>query len=210
MVMSRLQASAAVSDLGWRFLLGFYCACVPVTSLTEAGAVAARVLAVPGIDGRTRVDLRSDRVVLTIHGPDGGRVTESETELVRRISALGLPLEPASLQTLELAIDAMDIPAVRPFWKSILGYAETGAPNDLVDPRGQGPAVWFQQMDTPRPQRNRIHFDLTVPHDQAQTRIAAALAAGGKLISDSEAPAFWVLADPEGNEVCVCTWQGRD
>ena len=42
------------------------------------------------------------------------------------------------------------------------------------------------------------------------TLFAAALAAGGVLVSDRAAPAFWVLADAEGNEVCVCTWQGRD
>ena len=41
-------------------------------------------------------------------------------------------------------------------------------------------------------------------------RIERALAAGGRLVSDSRAPAFWILADPEGNEACVCTWQGRD
>ena len=65
-------------------------------------------------------------------------------------------------------------------------------------------------MDAPRPQRNRIHLDVDVPHDTAAERIAAALAAGGTLLSDSAAPAFWVLADAEGNEVCICTWQGRD
>lgn len=65
-------------------------------------------------------------------------------------------------------------------------------------------------MDVPRPQRNRIHLDVDVPHDEAPARIAAALAAGGVLLSDGAAPAFWVLADTEGNEVCVCTWQGRD
>ena len=65
-------------------------------------------------------------------------------------------------------------------------------------------------MDEPRPQRNRIHFDLTVPHDAAQARIEAALAAGGHLVSAEEARAFWILADAEGNEVCVCTWQDRD
>ncbi|WGI35556.1 VOC family protein [Mycolicibacterium aubagnense] len=72
------------------------------------------------------------------------------------------------------------------------------------------PAVWFQQMDASRPQRNRIHLDVDVPHDVASARIAAALAAGGVMVSDRAAPAFWVLADAEGNEVCVCTWQGRD
>jgi 4a-hydroxytetrahydrobiopterin dehydratase len=65
-------------------------------------------------------------------------------------------------------------------------------------------------MDAPRPQRNRIHIDVSVPHDQAQARLEAALAAGGRLLSDAEAPAFWVLADPEGNEACITTWQARD
>jgi hypothetical protein len=77
--------------------------------------------------------------------------------------------------------------------------AGRGGPEDgLIDPLGQGPAVWFQQMDAPRPQRNRIHFDISVPHDEAHQRIEATLAAGGKVLSDAEAPAFWVLADPEG------------
>ena len=66
------------------------------------------------------------------------------------------------------------------------------------------------QMDEPRRQRNRIHVDVDVAHDGAQDRIDAALAAGGRLLSDYAAPAFWVLADPEGNEACICTWQGRD
>jgi 4a-hydroxytetrahydrobiopterin dehydratase len=65
-------------------------------------------------------------------------------------------------------------------------------------------------MDAPRPQRNRIHIDVSVPHDQAQARLEAALAAGGRLLSDAAAPAFWVLADPEGNEACITTWQARD
>jgi 4a-hydroxytetrahydrobiopterin dehydratase len=80
----------------------------------------------------------------------------------------------------------------------------------FADPVGAGPAVWFQQMDAPRPQRNRIHLDVSVPAGQARPRIDAALAAGGRLINDQQAPAFWVLADPEGNEACISTWQGRD
>jgi hypothetical protein len=30
------------------------------------------------------------------------------------------------------------------------------------------------------------------------------------LVDDSFARSFWVLADAEGNEACVCTWAGRD
>ena len=65
-------------------------------------------------------------------------------------------------------------------------------------------------MDEPRVQRNRIHFDIVVPHDEAQRRLEASLAAGGTLVSDAEAPSFWILADREGNEICICTWQARD
>jgi 4a-hydroxytetrahydrobiopterin dehydratase len=65
-------------------------------------------------------------------------------------------------------------------------------------------------MDAPRPQRNRIHIDVDVPHREAKARLDASIAAGGRLLSDAGAPAFLVLADPEGNEACICTWQGRD
>lgn len=119
-----------------------------------------------------------------------------------------------SVQEWEVAIDALDVASIRAFWKAVLGYTdETGkhGPEDrLVDPLRQGPAVWFQRMTEPRPQRNRIHIDISVPHDEAPGRIAAALAAGGHVVSDERAPSYWVLADREGNEVCVTTWQGRD
>ncbi len=67
-----------------------------------------------------------------------------------------------------------------------------------------------EQLEEPRPVRNRIHFDITVPPNEADARIEAALAAGGRLVSAERARAFWILADPDGNEVCVCTWQDRD
>jgi 4a-hydroxytetrahydrobiopterin dehydratase len=212
--MTRQRASALVSDLGWRFLLGTYRTCVPVGSLAEAGAVAAQVLSVPGVEGRLRLDLRDDRVILTVFAPGATMVTDAEADLVRQVSELGLKFEPDATQMLELAIDAIDIPAIRPFWRAVLGYSDEAVPagpsDAIVDPAGQGPAIWFQQMDAPRHQRNRIHFDLAVPHDQLESRLAAALVAGGALVSDRAAPAFWVLADPEGNEICLTTWQGRD
>jgi 4a-hydroxytetrahydrobiopterin dehydratase len=97
---------------------------------------------------------------------------------------------------------------------AILGYVEetagSGPSGPIVDPLGQRPTIWFQQMESPRPGRNRIHFDVCVPPEQAQQRIRAAVEAGGRLAYDAEAPAFWVLADPEGNEACITTWEGRD
>jgi hypothetical protein len=160
------------------------------------------------------VDARPDRVVFTLQSVQHAAVTTLDVELALRISATaGFATVPA-VQTLEIAIDALDIAAIRPFWKAVLGYTdETGAdgPKDpIIDPVWQSPAIWFQQMDEPRPQRNRIHFDICVPHDEAPRRLEAALAAGGRLVSATRAPAFWVLADLEGNEVCITTWQGRD
>jgi 4a-hydroxytetrahydrobiopterin dehydratase len=225
--LRRQEASEAVTGLGWRYVLGLLRAGLPVGSLAEAADITGRVVAAcgPEADGRLWIDLRRDQLVLSLQSPATPLVTPREVALARRISEVagGLGLATGagvggaaqrSVQVIEVAIDAMDIPAVRPFWKAVLGYTDepgrSGPEDALVDPVGQGPAVWFQQMDAPRPQRNRIHLDISVPHDEAQRRIQATLAAGGRLVYDAEAPAFWVLADPEGNEACITTWQGRD
>jgi 4a-hydroxytetrahydrobiopterin dehydratase len=201
---------------------------VLVGSLASAAEVARVVTGVAGeADGSLSLDLRPDRVVITLQSRRHGGVGPQEIAAAGRISAavadLGLVTGPEigsdgarSVQILEIAIDALDIPAIRPFWQAVMGYGdEPGAGGSqpgagLADPVGQGPAIWFQQMDEPRPQRNRIHVDVVVPHDETERRIQATLDAGGRLVYDAEAPAFWVLADPEGNEVCVCTWTDRD
>jgi 4a-hydroxytetrahydrobiopterin dehydratase len=125
---------------------------------------------------------------------------------------LGVSADPSAVQTVQFTIDALVGPKVMPFWRAVLDYRERGdSPDeDLVDPRSRGPSFWFQQMDAPRPQRNRIHVDVWVPHDQAEARVAAAIAAGGHLVTDQHAPSWWVLADEEGNEACVATWMSRD
>jgi 4a-hydroxytetrahydrobiopterin dehydratase len=216
--LSRGDASAAVTGLGWRYVLGEFRTEVRTGSLPLAADVAGRAAAVPGAEGHLRMDVRADRVIFSLQTAEHAWVTTRDVELARQISAVAqefrLTTRPGRVQVLEIGIDALDIPKIRPFWKAVLGYGNepgrNGPSGNLTDPLGQGPTVWFQQMDAPRPQRNRIHLDISVPHDEAHERIAAALAAGGTLRSDAEAPAFWVLADPEGNEACITTWQGRD
>jgi 4a-hydroxytetrahydrobiopterin dehydratase len=222
--LSRREASEAVTGLGWRYVLGEFRTEVETGSLPLAADVAGRAAAEPGADGHLRMDVRSDRVIFALQTPAVAWVTPEDVELARRISAVaeefrlttraGIGERSRSVQVLEIGIDAMDAAAIRPFWRTVLGYVEehdtSGPTGALVDPLGEGPAIWFQQMDAPRPQRNRIHFDISVPHDEAEARIRATLAAGGKVTYDEEAPAFWVLADAEGNEACITTWQGRD
>ncbi|WP_431239641.1 VOC family protein [Mycolicibacterium aichiense] len=217
---SRQEISDAVTGLGWRLVLGAVYAEVTVSSLAEAGEAAALVVAAVGAagQGHASIDIRSDRVVVRLQSASAGAVLDVDIALAQAISSAlterGLRLAPCSVQAFEIAVDALDIGSVRPFWQAVTGYVDEAGPSDLtdglIDPAGRGPAIWFQQMDAPRPQRNRIHLDIDVPHDVASARIDAAIAAGGTLLSDAQAPAFWVLADPEGNEACICTWQGRD
>lgn len=214
-LLTRTAASAAVSDLGWRYILGTLMATVPVASLVAAAQVGATAAAACGVagDGHLRIDLRSDHVELTLQSAAQAGVTRQDVSLAGLISAAVsdiTPVGPArSVQLLEIAIDAVDIATIRPFWKAVMGYADeagkAGPQDALIDPAWQSPAIWFQQMDVPRRQRNRIHFDISVPHEEAQQRIQSAIAAGGIVLSDSAAPAFWVLADAEGNEVCITT-----
>jgi 4a-hydroxytetrahydrobiopterin dehydratase len=225
--LSRSEASDAVTRLGWRLVLGELRTEVRTGSLALAADVAARAATVAGAEGHLRLDVRADRVLLSLQAAAAAWVTERDVELARSISTVvdetrletvsGVDLDGGgerAMQVIEIGIDALDAAAIRPFWRGVLGYVDepgwSGPWGGLIDPLGQGPAVWFQRMDAPRPQRNRIHFDVSVPHDEAESRIGAALAAGGTLIDDTQAPAFWVLADAEGNEACVTTWQGRD
>jgi 4a-hydroxytetrahydrobiopterin dehydratase len=225
--LTRGEASDAVESIGWRYLLATLCTSVAVRSYREALGVATATAEACGEDaaGHLRLDLRPDRVEVSVQDRAVGAVTVRDVALARGITAAieaagGTPGGgtsdelPRPVQMLELGIDAMDIQAIRPFWKAALAYVpqadDDGPEGGLVDPTGQLPAVWFQQMDKPRPQRNRIHLDITVAHDEAEARVKAALAAGGTLLSDKAARSFWVLADAEGNEVCVCTWMDRD
>lgn len=218
-MISRGEISAIADPLGWRLILGVLISHVPVASLADAAANAQLAVAAGDTDGHLSVDLLDDRVVLRLHTVAAGTVTDHDLRLAEAISGAVLTVpghgDPVP-QNIEIAIDALDIPRIRPFWQAVTGYVGEPCPPDLpdgalLDPLRRGPTIWFQQMDAPRHRdRNRIHLDVDVPPEHARARIDAALAAGGVMVDAGRAPAFWVLADPEGNEACVCTWQGRD
>ncbi|WP_394770381.1 VOC family protein [Lacisediminihabitans sp.] len=156
------------------------------------------------------VDLRYSGVTVTLFTHEVGDISERDVALAQQISlaarAIGIAADPSRVQTVQVSIDALDIAEVLPFWRAVLGY-DTFGDEDVVDPLARGPWVTFQQMDEPRPQRNRIHLDVSVPRDQAEARIAAALAAGGHVVTSAFAPHWWTLADSEGNEVDVAPWR---
>jgi 4a-hydroxytetrahydrobiopterin dehydratase len=147
-------------------------------------------------------------VRLTSHDVKG--ITRRDTALARRISAVageqGAHPEPGALQLVEWGLDTWADVEVLPFWRALLGYGDAHMEGEVVDPAGRGgPTVWFQDTDEHETPRQRFHPDIWVPVDEAHTRIEAAIAAGGTLVSDDKAPSFWVLADPQGNRACICT-----
>ncbi|MEZ0234101.1 MAG: VOC family protein [Actinomycetota bacterium] len=212
--MSETITPGRFHEVGWRVVRD------DASAHFRTGSFAAGVALVDAI-GRLAdeanhhpdVDLRPDGLTVRMRTHDTGGLSERDVDLAHQISELardlGVPVDLTGLQIVQVAIDALVIPDVLPFWCAVLGYRQVGDA-DLIDPHFQGPPFWFQQMDAPRPQRNRIHIDVYVPHDQAEARVAAAIAAGGHVVSDENAPEWWTLADPEGNEVDVAPWPDQD
>jgi 4a-hydroxytetrahydrobiopterin dehydratase len=157
------------------------------------------------------VDLRDDNVAVQVVTPGVG-ISADDLELARRISRaaadLGIRADPTAVQQLELAIDAADPGAIVGFWRAALGYVHVGE-TTLVEPNLIGPSLGIHQKQYVTP-RNRIHIDISVPHDQALARVDAIIAAGGRLLGDRNAPSYWSLIDAEGNVADVATWQGGD
>ncbi len=189
-----------------RFLTGDFATGLQfVTAVTEVAEQA---------NHHPDVTLTYTFVDLKLISHDVSQVTQRDIDLARRISGIardkGLSAQPSAVSELELALDTADVAAVGPFWAALL----TGSPgsldgDDVVDPSGRLPLLWFQHTDAHETPRQRFHIDLWVPHDLAEDRIAAAVAAGGRVVDDEQAPSFVVLADPEGNRACVCTCLNR-
>lgn len=177
--------------------------------LVDVGAAAEEANHHPDVRlGYTHVE-----ITLTSH--DVGGLTERDLELARTVTDLaaarGLTAEPASVTCVEVALNAASQDALGPFWAAVLtGDAGAYADGEVVDPTGQTPLLWFQQTD-PREEVPPMcfHLDVWVPPDQLDARIATTVAAGGRVVHDSESPSFVVLEDAEGNKACLCTAADR-
>ena len=200
----------------WRKLAQALHARYRVTDFSAGAAFAAVVAGAAKASGHYPVLKMTNEVVdvSLCTREDGLWVTEKDIGMARMISEIaqhmGLTPEPAAVTQLEIALDTADDDRVAPFWSALL----TGSPDNKIydsvfDPSGRVPSLWFQDTDEHEPPRQRWHFDLWLAPEAAEERIAAAVAAGGSVVDDSGAPSFTVLADPDGNRVCVCTCLGR-
>ena len=189
-------------------------------SFAASSQLVQAIAELPTIDERApAVDIRSDGVTIRLItvAVDYLGMTDRDVDVARQISAVardfGLVADPSGVQNLLVIPGATDIAAVMPFWRAVLGYApRADSPDeDLVDPHDRGPAFWFESMQEPRGDGGgAIHVAVWVPSDQAEARVAAALAAGGHVVRDEFAPAWWTLADAAGNEADVSTVMSRD
>lgn len=161
------------------------------------------------------VDLRYPHVNVTLFSHDVFGVTSRDVDLARGISEaaaeLGVEADPSAVSVVEIGLDSADHAEIKPFWRAVLGMTDHPRfDQELRDLSGALPTLWFQQTTPHDEPRQRFHLDIRVPPEVADERIAAALAAGGRLVSDEEAPRYVVLADAQGNKACVTTGLGRD
>lgn len=214
----QFHESEGVED--WRVIGDGACAYFQTGSFAAGARLVQAISELPGVeDHPPDVDVRRDGVTVRLitYTNDYYGMSQRDVELARQISAtargLGLSADPLAVQSLLLIPGATDTAAVMPFWRAILGYEpRRDSPDaDLVDPRGRWPGFWFERMEQPRPDGGgAIHVAIWVPYELAQARISAALAAGGRMVRDEFAPAWWTLADAAGNEADIATTMSRD
>jgi 4a-hydroxytetrahydrobiopterin dehydratase len=210
-----------MSDEGWRAFLradglqdwvvlhgGPVCV-YPTADLAAAMALASAIAAVPGVAGSGVLLTISDRRVSVRLLRDQLAMEPIHVELARAISlaakAHGAIADRAAVQEVQVAIAAKPESIDVEFWRAVLGY-DAEAPDNAVDPLGHGSSVWMQEIDPSKTLRHAMHIDVSVAHEQLEARLAAALAAGGRIVDASHAPAHWTLADRAGNRVCIVGW----
>jgi 4a-hydroxytetrahydrobiopterin dehydratase len=200
-------AAEGVDD--WVVLHGGATAVFRVPSLGEAAQLAEAVAQVPGLEGSGTVLTIADGRLSVRLTRGVFRLEERHIALARAVSAMarahGAVADRTGAQQVSLAIaakpDAVDVG----FWRAVLGY--TGLDDDnAIDPLGHGSTVWMQELDPAKPLRHAMHVDVSVAREHVEARLAVALAAGGRIVDDADAPAGWILADRAGNRVCVTAW----
>jgi len=204
----------------WRVVGDGACALFHCESLVASARFVEAISELRGIDDHPPdIDIRPDGVTVRLltKTEDWYGMGTRDVELARQIAAVareqGLSVDPSAVQSVLVIPGAPDIAAIMPFWQAVLGYERRpdSPDEDLVDPHLRGPAFWFERMDEPRSDGGgAIHVAIWVPYEQAEARIAAALAAGGRMVRDEFAPAWWTLADAAGNEADIATSKSRD
>jgi 4a-hydroxytetrahydrobiopterin dehydratase len=203
----------------WRVVGDGACAFYRADSFATSARFVQGIAEAIGAEGRQPdLDIRNGGVtvrLITITEDYAG-MTRRDIEVAQRVAAVareqGVTADPSLVQSLLVVVGSKAPSEVMPFWQAALGYERRAdSPDeDLVDPGDRGPGFWFEAMQTMRPDGGgAIHVAVWLPYEEAEARISAALAAGGRIVRDDFAPSWWTLADAAGNEIDVSTVEGR-
>ena len=193
----------------WVVLHGGATAVFAVSSLLDASQLAEAMARVPGMDGSGALLTVADHRLSVRLTRGVFRLEAHHVELARAVSKTardhGAVADRSAAREVQVAIaskpDSIDVG----FWRAVLGY-EPLSDDNAIDPLGHGSTVWMQQLSPDKPRQHAMHVDESVARNQAEARVAAALAAGGHIVEDVDAPGAWILADRAGNRVCVAAW----
>ena len=218
--ISAREFHAAEGTEDWRVIGDGATAFFGTVTFGDAVRLVEAIGGLPGLeDHRPDVDVRDDGVTVRLlsRSTEWYGMSREDVELAQQISAaareLGLTADPGRVQSVTVIPGATGIAEIVPFWQAALGYdRRPDSPDaDLVDPYDRNPGFWFETMEQPRADGGgAIHIAVWVPPEAAEARVAAALAAGGTMVRDTFAPAWWTLADAAGNEVDIATVLERD
>lgn len=201
----KFLAADGVED--WVVLHGGATAVFRVGSLGEAARLAEAVATVLEGSGAL-LTIADDRLTVRL-SRDLWHLEERHLDLAHAVSAAarthGADADRSGVQEVQVAIaakpDALDVG----FWRAVLGYAPASEDN-AVDPLGHGSTFWMQELEVVKPLQHAMHVDVSVAREHVEARVGAALATGGRIVDDADAPGAWILADRAGNRVCVAAW----
>ncbi len=206
MTAKKFHEEPGVDD--WRVLYWGAYAHYVCDSFAHAAALVAAIAEVAEEVGHSPdIDVRPHGVtVRTFTHPDGS-LGAADPQLARRVSEVaragGYRSDPSTLLVTGIAVAQDRDVDVRPFWAAIMGYEVLGE-GDAIDPQRRNPHVWVHELTPPKPRRGRTHIDISVPADFAEARVAAALAAGGRLVNSS--PEWWTIASPDNHGIDIAIW----
>lgn len=202
----RFLSAEGVED--WVVCHGGPTAVFEVGPLAEAAQLAERVAGAVTDDEGVVMTAAAGQLTVRLTR-DVWHLEERHVELARTISAiarsLGATPNRRAVQEVQVAIAALPDEIDPGFWRAVLGYRRS-ADDAAVDPLGHGSTIWMQDLEPSKPLRHAMHIDVSVASELAEQRVDAALAAGGRIVDDSEAPRWWTLSDRAGNRVCIATW----
>ena len=199
-------AAEGVED--WVVLHGGPVAAFRVGSLADAAGLAVAVSQVDGLDRGTVALTATPRWLTVRLTREVWGIEERHIELARAVSAVarehGAAADRSAVQEVQVAVAAKPEAIDLGFWRAVLGY-DAKADDNGIDPLAHSSTVWMQDLDPEKSLRHAMHIDVSLAREQAEARLAAAVAAGGRVVVD-RGPVWWVLSDRSGNKVCIAAW----